>query len=234
MILVILYLLMAEVKRSYSSPRRAEQARRTRQSILDAAGRLFVETGYGSTTLQQIADLADVSVQTVYSSFGNKPAVLGELLDVSIAGDDEPVAVNDRDWMKVVFNDPDPVVRLKAYAAAVAGIHDRAGDIFHALQAAAHTDAALVPLAQETEGRRRTGAATVVEGLAGIGALAPGLDEVRATDILSTLTSPDHYRRLVAVRRWPLADYETWLAVTMTRTLIRSDGPEPNWHLVGS
>lgn len=191
--------------------------------IVDAAGQLFVESGYGSTTLQQIADLAEVAVQTIYAAFGNKPSLLAELLDVSIAGDDEPVAVNDREWMHVVFGDPDPRVRLEAYAAAVTGIYRRAGAIFHVLQFAADSDAALVPLAKETEQRRRTGAASVVAGLDDIGALAPGLDTSRATDILWTLNSPDHYRRLVTSGAWSTADYETWLAITTTRTLITTE-----------
>ena len=53
--------------------------------------------GYGATTLQGIADRASVSVATVYAAFGNKRTVLKELVDVSIAGDDEPVAIADRD-----------------------------------------------------------------------------------------------------------------------------------------
>ena len=202
----------------------AEQAQRTRRSSIEAAGRLFVESGYGSTTLQQTSlDLAGLAVQTIYASFGNKQTVLAEVLDVSIAGDDEPVAVNDRAWMEVVFNDPDPRTRLVAYAAAVAGIYSRAGTIFHVLQAAADTDAALAPLAEENEQRRRTGAASVVAGLTGIGALDEGLTELRATDILWTLNSPDHYRRLVTNSGWQLRDYENWLAVTMIRSLIASE-----------
>ena len=84
------------------------QARQTRRSVLAAAGRLFTDAGYGATTLQQVADEPGVAVQTVYSTFGNKPALLQELLDTSIACDDTPGTVNDRNWMHHVFHPPTP------------------------------------------------------------------------------------------------------------------------------
>lgn len=109
------------VKRTYRSRRRRDQARTTRRAIVAAAGRLFVDAGYGATTQQQIADEAGVAVQTIYATFGTKRAILEQLLDTSIAGDDAPIVVNDRDWMREVFRNPDTSARLHAYAAAVAG-----------------------------------------------------------------------------------------------------------------
>ena len=43
--------------RPYRSPLRAEQARATRRRIVDAGRDLFVERGYGPTTIDAIADL---------------------------------------------------------------------------------------------------------------------------------------------------------------------------------
>lgn len=219
---MILYPLVSDVKRPYSSTRRQEQARLTRRSILAAAADLFITNGYGATSLQQVADQAGVAVQTIYATFANKPTILEKLLDTAIAGDDEPVAVNDRDWMHSVFNDPDPAMRLHAYAAAVAGIHDRAGDLFGVLRAAAESEPTLAPLAATTEQRRRTGAASVVKGLENIGGLRNDLSTQRATDILWTLNSPDLFRRLVRDSGWSLAGYQEWLEEIMTNALVRS------------
>ena len=94
-------------------------------SVLAAAGRLFVAGGYGATTLLGVADEAGVAVQTIYAVFGNKRALLGQLLDVAIAGDDERVAVNDRDWMEPVFTAPTSTERLHAYASVVRRINGR-------------------------------------------------------------------------------------------------------------
>ena len=47
------------------------------------------QQGYAATTIQQIAEQADVAWQTVYSVFGTKAAVLSAVFDVAVAGDDE-------------------------------------------------------------------------------------------------------------------------------------------------
>ncbi len=211
---------MAKVKRTYTSARRQDQARQTRRSVLAAAENLFVMAGYGATSLQQIADEAGVSVQTIYATFGNKPALLAEVLDTTIAGDDEAIAVNDRDWMHDVFNHPDPSQRLDAYANAVAGIYQRAGDIFHVVRAAATADPDLAPLAATTEQRRRTGATSVINGIAAIDGLRHDLTTENAVDILWTLNSPDVYQRLVRDSNWSLTDYRVWLADIMARALL--------------
>ncbi|MDX6205376.1 MAG: hypothetical protein QOF39_1433, partial [Frankiales bacterium] len=46
---------MVAVKRSYSAPRREEAARATRLAVVAAAHSLFLEQGYGGTTIDQIA-----------------------------------------------------------------------------------------------------------------------------------------------------------------------------------
>ena len=85
------------VKRSYSSPKRQAQARETRRTILGAAHELFVAAGYAATTIQAIADEADVAVQTVYAVFGTKRELLRQLIEDTIKGDDEPEAVTGRE-----------------------------------------------------------------------------------------------------------------------------------------
>ena len=74
------------VKRSYVSPQREAQALATRQSILDAALRLFTASGYVATTIQAIADDAGVAVQTVYAVFGTKRELLRSLLEAAVRG----------------------------------------------------------------------------------------------------------------------------------------------------
>src|SRR5689334_3288248 len=72
-------------KRAYSSAVRREQAAQTRARIVEAAGTLFATHGYARTTIRQIADAADVAVDTVYSVFGTKARVLTALIDARLA-----------------------------------------------------------------------------------------------------------------------------------------------------
>jgi AcrR family transcriptional regulator len=59
---------------------RKKQAARTR--ILDAAEELFLrEDGYNKTAIREIAELADVSIGSVYMHFVSKPDIMAELLE---------------------------------------------------------------------------------------------------------------------------------------------------------
>ena len=62
-------------KRTYSTRLRQEQAQITKDRILDAASRLFVDRGYSSVTVEDIAREAGVAYQTVYAVFRTKLAV---------------------------------------------------------------------------------------------------------------------------------------------------------------
>ena len=79
---------------------RAARARETRQRMVDAARRLFVERGYLPTTMSAIAQVAGVAIQTLYLSFGSKAGGLAATLDTTNAGDDAPVPVLDRPWVQ--------------------------------------------------------------------------------------------------------------------------------------
>lgn len=207
-----------EVKAQF--PRRQERARATRRAVLDAAGRLFIADGYGVTTIQAIADEAGVAVQTVYAVFGNKRTILAELLDVTIAGDDEQIAVNDREWMRQVWEAPSAVERLRTYAAVCRNISERAGDVFAVVTAAATTSSELAELAETAEHRRRLGATSVIDSIRTVGRLRPGLTRQQAIDVLWLLNSPLVFGHLVRRADWSLDRYERWLADTMVRELL--------------
>jgi len=203
----------------------------TRRAVLEAARRLFVASGYGSTTIQAIADEADVAVQTVYAAFGNKRSILGELVDAAIAGDDAPIAVNRREWMRPVWDAPTAPERLRAYAAACARINQGAAEVFGVIAAAASTDADVVELAETIERQRRIGAKGVIDSVRAVGRLHPELTVKQATDVLWLLNSPAVYTQLVTRAGWSINQYETWLARAMTSQLLAdgvSDRPPGN------
>src|SRR3954453_22351273 len=106
--------------RSYRSPARTEAARVTRQAGLRAAYRLFSEHGYPRTTLAEIAAAAGVSVETVYKTFGNKRALLKEMADVTVGGDDEQVEMLERPDPLAVRDEPDQRRQVAMFAAGMA------------------------------------------------------------------------------------------------------------------
>jgi AcrR family transcriptional regulator len=213
--------------RSYDATRRVARARHTRRTIIEAAIRLFTAQGYGATTLQAIADEAGVAVQTIYATLENKPTILAEALDVAIAGDDEPVVINEREWMNEVWTAATAEQRLLAYAEAVGQIMERASDMFMVVTGAALTDSRLAAIDNETQRRRRDGASRVVDSVAEVSRLAAGLSPERATDIVWLLNSPVVHQQLVRAAGWSRADYVGWLGRTLVRELLGDDGSPP-------
>src|SRR5580693_4960608 len=82
--------------RPYDASSRREAADRNRAAVLAACRELLFRDGYHATTVRSVAELAGVSVETVYKTFGGKPGMVKALWDVTLAGDDEPVAMGDR------------------------------------------------------------------------------------------------------------------------------------------
>jgi len=66
--------------------RRAERAERTRRRIVEAATSLFDSRGYAATTIEAIAEQADVAAETVYSRFRTKANLLDAILEPAIVG----------------------------------------------------------------------------------------------------------------------------------------------------
>ena len=216
---------MSTGRRSYSSARRQEQAGETRRAVVAAASRLFVEKGYAATTVDAIASAAGVSLQTVYNAVGGKPTLLKAAYDVMLAGDDEPIPMFDRPAFHAVIESPDGRTALRHFAALGSEIGARVAPLVGMVLAqAAAGDRDLQAFASTTEDERATGTAHVAAFVAERFGLRPGLSRARAADVLWMLTSPDVRHRLVEVRGWSVAQFETWLAQAMADALLGPEG----------
>ncbi len=205
--------MATEAKRrpSYDGQGRQARTRLARAAVVEAARALFLERGYAGTTIQTISDLSDVPPATVYRLFSSKPGILKALLDVSIAGDDEAVALQDRPHVRALLADRDPRNQLSGFAGITRGIMSRAEPVHRILVSAAGSDPDAAALLAEQTRQRRQGQARIARSLARAGALQPKLRERDAADIIHALMSPEVYRLLVCDRGWPPERYEQWL-----------------------
>ena len=69
--------------RRYRSPRREQQARRTRARITAAAARQFLARGYAAATMRAVAADAGVALPTVELVFGTKARLLKAVIDTA-------------------------------------------------------------------------------------------------------------------------------------------------------
>lgn len=207
-------------RRVYDNTRRAEQARLTRRGILHAARELLVEHGPAAVTMRDVATRAGVSVETVYKTFRTKAALIKDVYDVTLAGDDEPISMIDRPEHQAVFAASDPREKLARYAFAARRISERVGPLLARLLAGARGgDPDLLQFRETINQERMAGAGGIVRHLASTGSLRGDVDPDRACDLVWTLISPEVYELLVVDRGWSPDEYEQWLAQTLTDAL---------------
>jgi AcrR family transcriptional regulator len=199
---------------------RQARTRLARAAVAEAARALFLDRGYAGTTIETISDRSDVPLATVYRLFASKLGILKALLDVSIAGDDEAVALEDRPNVRALLADPDPRSQLSGFAGITRGIMSRAEPVHRILVSAAGSDPDAAALLAEQTRHRQQGQARIARSLARAGALRPKLSERGATDIIHALMSPEVYRLLVCDRGWPPERYEQWLKDILISQLL--------------
>jgi AcrR family transcriptional regulator len=206
--------LVKTAKRDYRSLVRERQAGDTRKRIVEAAQRLLRRQGYAGTTIESIAQEAQVSAPSVYAIFKSKTGILKELLDQAGFGPDYESAV------QRASDAPDPVVRLRLAAPIARGIHESQSAILDLLRGAGVVAPELARLERRKEDQRYERQEGTIALLRSSGKLGRGLDYTTARDIFWALTGRDLYRMLVRERGWSADKYEDWLADTLVRSLV--------------
>ncbi len=211
-------------RRHYNSPRRRKQAGATRRAILDAAREGFVARGYVATTIEAIAAAASVSPETIYATFRTKRALLAALIDVSIAGDDEPKPLMERPWVQRLRDEPDTHRRVAILASAGRAILERRSAVDEVVRGAAAADAEIAALLPAGKADRHAGQRELLRLVAGADGLRPDLTLDEAADVLYALGSPETWRQLVDERAWSPERFERWYAEAIERLLLAPAG----------
>ena len=200
--------------------RRESRAHETRRRIIEAGLRLFLKKGYANTTVDGIARAARVAPATIYQAFGTKHAVLAAALDVTIAGDDTPLAVLDQDWVHDARRDKNQGRQLRLIVEGASLIAARTAPLKEILRDAAATDAAARELTREDHNRRHRTQAGLVDVLIENRPLRAGIDRRRAVDTFFALVNSATYELLVTQRGWTLAQWQAWIADIIERELF--------------
>ncbi|MBA2310539.1 MAG: TetR/AcrR family transcriptional regulator [Pseudonocardiales bacterium] len=197
------------VKRQYDSSRRQEQARENRRRILQAAHELFVNRGYGQTTIADVAAAAGVAVETVYAAYRNKATLLHRAWDLAVGGDDQDVLLLDRPELRALLDEPELAARLAALAVVNTAIMRRTAALHVAVRGAASSEKAAAAMLAEIDRQRLETMATHARAAAATGQLAVSQDECR--DVLWSSTDGTLWYRLVQQSGWTDERYAQWL-----------------------
>ena len=195
--------------------RREIAAADTRREILQAARRLFAEHGYPGTSVQQIADEAGVALQTIYSSVGNKAALvlaLNDLLD-----EEADVAT----LGQALMAETRPRQLLAKAVHLTRQMNERCGDVIRALLSAESAEPDVAAAVADGMRRHSAGGRGVAEKLAHAGALKAGVTAEQAATAFSMMTSPHSWRQLTADSGWSYDEAEAWLTTSLGQLLLR-------------
>ena len=168
-------------------------------------------------TVRCVAEQAGVSPETIYKTFGGKPGLMKALWDVTLAGDDEPVAIADRPQMQEVRSAREPAEKLRRWAGFVRSANQRLAPLYGLL---AQAGPEVTQMLATTQQERLTGVRALVTHLADSGLLAAGRDPETAADACWALTGPRLFLDLTTDRGWQPDLYEDWLTRMLTANLL--------------
>lgn len=204
-----------DTRRKYDGSRRQADADARHRRIVEQATALFLEYGFGATSISQIAAAAEVSPQTIYATFGSKAGVLARVIDVAVVGDFNATPVVDR------APAPEEVEgqRFTAFAHFIRTINERVAPLIRVMEQAASSDPALSELRVQLVARIRADSTAWASQL-GRDALRPGLSTAEAGDVMAATESPYVYSMLTVDAGWSPDRYEHWLAHALPNLLL--------------
>jgi len=188
--------------------------------MLDAARELFLDVGYATTTMGQIARNADVAVQTLYYTFRTKGQLLREVVETTAAGEDDPLPVPERPWMRELLSAESAQRVLALVVEHGTDIYARVAPLWPAVHAAAAADPEVGRYWEGVAEGRRAAEGRIVARLAAMGTLREGLDVSRGTDLVVVLAGHDVYRGLVLDAGWTVLAYKAWMFTTLVQQLL--------------
>lgn len=207
-------------KRTYTSTRRRTQAKQTRRLILSAARKLFDERGYNNATIDAIAQEAGVAPETIYAGFGSKQGVLRSLVQISLVGDDVPVPLMERPFIKDAVQETDQRHLISKFANDMYQIMTRMSPIFALLRATAKTDPEIEAMLKKMLDDRLAGMAYFVDQLRRIGPLNDQILPEQAKVSVWAISSAEVFDLLTKDLGWTEAEYVTWLSSSLERLLL--------------
>src|SRR3954469_7622148 len=206
---------MAEHRKSDG---RRERSRLTRARIVEAASGLLVERGYVATTIEDVAEFADVAVQTVYYVFGTKHKLLAAVLDASIVGDVDPVPVLEREWIASLREEHDADAAIEHLVADTVDILRRTSPIYEVVRRAA-ADPDVSSLLQETRRRRRADQRALIEILFDSASFRAAVELDTAADVVYGVLNEEVFQLFVGDCAWTIDRFRRWATDFMLQQL---------------
>lgn len=166
---------------------------------------------FTATTIAAIATEAGVSQQTIYASFGSKPALVRAILQQMEESADATT------WRERITSENDPAQILTAFAQWTRAFFEASSPSFEIAQQAAPE---LTELMAQGDQHRRQALESLVARLAATGALSISISEREAVDRAWLLTGIHLYLDATLTCGWTPDAYASWLAESLKQQLL--------------
>ena len=213
--------------RTYRSPLRAEKAAETRRSIITAAAEVFSERGYVGTTMQQVAEHAGVSVESV-NKIGTKPDLLIKAFQQTYAGEGGWKSIIDQPQLMEIMAIDDTERAISGYADFIAAANARSGGIWAAVRAAATSEKRVSAAIADLIARKREDFLMGHSWYVSRGVTDDKTSPQAFAAHLYVLTSQETYDQLTRDWGYTFEAYTAWLRTSILRIgAATADLPPP-------
>ena len=186
--------------------------------MLEAATELFLEQGYGATSIDQIARAADVSPQSVYATFESKAGILERAVNLARAGAPEGRS-RDLPGLGTISEAPDLPERCRRTAAFMRRMYEGSAALIAIVEQASAVDPLLADLHERFRAQRRSSVEALTTDVP-TKAFRKGLTRKDAIDSMTFLSAAHTFTELVDGMGWTPARYESWLADALYQLLF--------------
>jgi AcrR family transcriptional regulator len=169
--------------------------------------------------MADVAEAADVAVQTVYFRFHTKAELLQACYERAVLGEQDPAPPMEQPWFHRFLAATSGRAAVRAFAEGNTTIVARVGQLDDIVRSAIHESDA-VEVRTNTEALRRDGYRRIVDNLKDRFGLRPGLEPERATDLLLTYGGAAVWRSLVVDYGWTNDEFAEWLTDTLCSQLL--------------
>lgn len=213
------------MRRPYNSPAREASALLTRERIMDAAVRLFVDAGYVSTSVRSIAQAAGVAEKTVYLQFETKPAILKAVVDAAIVGPEPDVPASQSRWFLDVLTQARLDRKVDLLAEATSALHERTGPVFAVAREASTVDPEVAALWSRGKRRHLSDMTKLAESFAEQGLIPAHLGVPWASELLYVLLGPENWYLIRRELGHDVPHYRDWLRTTLAQAFGETSAP---------
>jgi AcrR family transcriptional regulator len=206
-------------RRAYDAEGRRARAAERRDHVLATARRLFLERGYGPTSLPAIAREAGVSVEYLHKNFEGKAGLVRAIYEQSLRGSGAVPAYERSDDAQA--HEPDARALFRRFGAFMAEVSEFTIPVQRLMRdAAAGGDASMIALWREVLDKNYARMLQNAQRVADRGFLGEGVTVEQAADVFWAITSSDLYERLVLDRGWTAERFAGFVSSSTAAALL--------------